>query len=134
MKANIWVLLAITFAGSACASAPIPESPLTESWPLSVDKTCPRRTIVLECFRKPSIETAMAGLIEQFRSCYRPGAKPVKAVLRVETRGGSPSCVGYSPRRSEAARCLATTVARHLSIPNSPPDEACSFTYPIVLK
>jgi hypothetical protein len=52
-------------------------------------------------------------------------------MLTIETQGGSPSCVDRSTPDSEAARCLAKTVARHLVIPNSDPEERCSFRYPV---
>ena len=116
---------------SGCASAPSPVPSQVEAWPETVADTCPKRKVSLFCFRKPAIRAAMEGLIEPFRACHRPGAEPVTVMLTVETRGGSPSCVARSPRKSETGRCLAKTVARHLVIPNSPDNQRCGFRYPV---
>jgi hypothetical protein len=75
---------------------------------------------------------------------------PVKVMLTVETRGGSPSCIEASVWDNElekfqsipwlgddllfaveTARCAATVVARDLVIPDSTPDETCRFRYPL---
>ena len=134
MKVITRAVLVIALGLSGCASTPLPVQPRVAAWPASVAETCPRRTVLLECFRKPSIRAAMRRLIEPFRACRLPGAEPVKVMLTIETRGGAPSCVDRSPRSGEAARCLAKAVARHLVIPNSRPDEACSFRYPVWLQ
>ena len=133
---------ALCFCG--CASTPSPaQRALVEQsippWPESVADTCPERRVSVECFRdsglpKAAVNEGMANLFEKLHDCIRRDAVPVKVMLTIETRGGAPSCVDRSPRSGEAARCLANAVARHLVIPNSRPDEACSFRYPVWLQ
>ncbi|MBM66164.1 MAG: hypothetical protein CMH55_08030 [Myxococcales bacterium] len=73
----------------------------------------------------------MRGLMGPIRACYNPSAPPVLVELTIETHGGKPSCVEQRPRSHPSARCVATAAARHLTIPDSPAEEACSIRYPI---
>ena len=126
---------------SGCASTPSPvqtllvEQPIP-AWPASVADTCPERRVSVECFRdsglpKAAVNEGMATLFEKLHACIRRDAVPVKVMLTIETRGGSPSCVEPSVRDNETARCAATVVARDLVIPDSTPDETCRFRYPL---
>ncbi len=133
MKVITYAAVVLALGWSGCASTPTSVQPRVAAWPASVAQTCPQRTVPLCCFRSPSIRDAMARLTEDFRACHGPHVEPVKAMLTIETRGGAPSCVERSPQDNEAARCLAKAVARHLVIPESPPEEACGFRYPVWL-
>ena len=131
MNAIKYTLVVILLWCSGCASTPLSESLSAEAWPDSVASTCPERERDLECFRKPSIEAAMRGLIERFQACYRPGDPPVKVMLNVETRNGSPSCVESTPSDNQTARCLASVVANHFMISQEYDGERCQFRYPL---
>lgn len=132
------VIMTATCLASACANAPIPDPSLAPSpqvvevtWPPHVERTCPQRRIPLECFRRGAIDRTMRGLSDSLAGCRRLGK--VRARLRVETRGGVPSCVDVSPQDSEVAVCLAGVVARGFVLPASSPEERCSFIYPVSL-
>lgn len=136
MVLNLMNALVLIFAAAAlflggCATTPTPVQRPTEPWPESVADSCPQRTVLLECWIAPPSDDTFLRLTEKLRSCQPPGAEPVEVRLEVETRGGTPSCVGWEPRDSETARCVAGVFARHLVIAKSPPDERCSFTYPV---
>jgi hypothetical protein len=125
-------IVVVTALGcSGCASAPTPVPPPVVPWPTSVADTCPQRKVLLECFRKPDISAAMKGLIEHFQACHNPPADPVLVSLKIETSGGTPTCVQHSPRNNEIAGCVAKAVAHYLVIPNSPKDERCDIKYPV---
>ena len=132
-----WILLyacALLLPLTGCASAPVPVERAEPAWPQGVAQTCPQRRVSQCCFRTEAIKEAMARLKAGFRACHGPDVEPVLVEIRVETRGGVPSCVGRTPKESEAARCLASVVARSLFIPDSAPEEACSFRYPVRLQ
>ena len=137
MKVGVLMVSIVTLWCVGCASAPtVASSPApppasVQDWPVSVADTCPRRAVSVECFRRESIDAAMRSLGQKYRACYRPGGVPIKVMLTVETRGGTPSCVQRSPRSDAGALCLATGVAQHLRIPKSPADERCRFRYPL---
>jgi len=130
---NIFLRTAmIVFLGcGGCASTPLSEPLSVEPWPESVAQTCPERERALECFRSPSIRAEMNSLAERFRACYRLGDPPVKVMLNVETRHGTPSCVDATPTDNRAARCLASVVANHFEISEEYDNERCQFRYPI---
>ena len=134
MKVITRAVLVLALGLSGCASVPAPVEPRVALWPESVAQTCPERRVSLCCFRTGAIGDAMASLAEDFRACHGPRVEPVMVRLTIETRGGAPSCVERSPQDHEAARCLAKVVARSLVIPDSPPEEACGFRYPVWLQ
>ena len=134
MKVISRAVLVLALGLSGCASVPAPVQPKVESWPGSVAQTCPERRVSLCCFRTGAIREAMERLTDDLRACHGPDVEPVLVELTVETHGGAPSCVEPSPRGSPAARCLARAVARGLVIPDSPPEEACGFRYPVKLQ
>ena len=109
-------------------------APKVETWPAEVADSCPPRRILPECFRRDAITTAMADLSEKFGECFGPETTPFLVTLTIETRGGAASCVESSLQDNASARCLATQVARHLTIPDSLGEEHCRFRYPIRLK
>ena len=134
MKLISYLVVVLAFGLSGCASAPAPVKPPVEAWPSSVAQTCPERRVSLCCFRSGAIREAMGRLTEDLQACHGPAVEPVLVELTVETLGGVPSCVERSLKDNEAARCLATAVARGLVISDSPREEACSFRYPVRLR
>ena len=126
----IFILWTLGCAGSPTAT--VKERPSTSLvWPDSVAADCPPRRISLECFRKPNIDLAMRALVAQFRACHPLDASQSTIMLTVETRGGAPTCVEHTPRNSETGYCVARAVAARFKVPNSPPNERCSFRYPV---
>jgi len=128
-------LMVITVLGfSGCATTPLTAPVQVPPWPASVARTCPQRTILLECFRSSSIRHAMKGLVQRLQACHRPDMESTLVKLTIETRGGAPSCVQHSRLNNQLADCLAKTVARSLVIPDSPKSERCHFRYPILFE
>ena len=124
-------LMAMSLFGCATASHHSP-APAPPPWPEGVSKECPQRDRHLECFRSAEIRQAMWGLRERFNACHPFTPEPVKVILKLETLGGSPTCVEASPAASPAAACLTDVIAHHFKIPGSRSDEPCSLDYPIL--
>ena len=128
---------------SACATAAVSaaessversfgEQPAkTEAWPEDVKTQCPDRKQHLECFRRSEIQEGMAALAERWHALHPHRPEPLLVKVRVETLGGKPTCVEWTPREDETARAVATVVAHHFSIQGSQPEERCSLTYPV---
>jgi len=129
---SVFAVVSACLMGCATSSVSVPVAPVAEPWPESVAETCPKRSTSICCWEAPPTPQTFVKLQDKLRSCLRPGGgESVLVKLRVETLGGRASCVDWTPRHREDARCIATVFARHLLIEGSPAEERCSFTYPV---
>ena len=130
MNHMLYALLGLSFLAQSCTTQPLVQPKPATTWPHNVAKTCPKRTIALECFRRSDIDKAMKALSKALNACHPLVDESVMVELTVETRGGRPTCVGHQPT-TKAGACAVKVVARHLTIPGSKETEQCQFEYPI---
>ena len=129
VKRRLKIMILLSAALSACATASVSKKP--QPWPEKVAKTCPERSIPLECFRKQSIRKAMWTLLDRFKQCHQTHSVDLMVRLKIETKAGRPTCVEPTPKNSLLAACTANAVARHLRLPKSPQNERCQIRYPL---
>ncbi len=123
---KVSIVLMLTLSCTTLSAAHLP-SQIDAPWPDTVTKRCPKTKIPLECFRKGEIRRAMHKISPQIQACHRKIDQSQLVTLRMQTRGGRPTCVEYSPRRSAHGQCVAQAVARHFQMQDSPADEQCDI-------
>ena len=123
---SVSMMLMLTLSCTTPSAAHIP-SQINAPWPDTVTKRCPKTKIPLECFRKGEIRRAMHEISPQIQACHRKIDQSQLVTLRMQTRGGRPTCVEYSPRRSAPGQCVARVVAQHFKMLDSPADEQCDI-------
>ena len=119
---------------TGCASKPLQVSDKEEQWPHAVDRTCPDRKVLPECFRRQDIDLAMRRLLPFIQNCLQQAGDSTLVKLTVETKDGRPSCIEHRLNGNETAECVAGAVARELLLPDSPTGEHCRFNYPVRLR
>ncbi|MGC6416382.1 MAG: hypothetical protein ACON3Z_04675 [Bradymonadia bacterium] len=130
MNHMLYALFGLSFLAQSCGTQPLVQPKPAKPWPQNVAKTCPKRTIALECFHRADIDKAMKALSRELNACHPLAGEPVMVNLTVETKGGRPTCVSHRPTTKTGA-CAAKVVARYLTIPGSKETEQCQFKYPI---
>ena len=97
---------------TGCASKPLQVSDKEELWPHAVNRTCPDRKVLPECFRRQDIDLAMKRLLPFMQNCLQQAGDSTLVKLTVETKDGRPSCIEHRLNGNETAECVAGAVAR----------------------